>query len=236
MGGSASLLQIPHDLLTETETTKYMGLTKSQLDHLQVSREVLASSRRRSHSEIYKVTSKKRGDHKLYEVPSRVNALLEKVGVKQVPRSHTQSTTTKRLISHIFECLEGLQHLVKADQSLLFVDESLDYISETQSVMDANTSSLGKLLHEMIMIYTLCGDTVKAILHSSPDTAKVEDVHGRLPLHVAVDRDNPWSDIVSALIDANPSALHLRDSGGRTPLHIAVDRQIPHFEGTTTSL
>eukprot|EP01034_Spumella_vulgaris_P024579 gene24579-30945_t len=120
------------------------------------------------------------------------------------------------------------KHLVKANQS--HEDFSADEYDETQSVMEVNKDSIGKLLHEMITIYTICGDTIRVLLHSTPDAARVEDNFGRLPLHVAVDRDKPWMFAIEHLMHAYPEALNRRDSGGRLPLHIAVDRQEPSVD------
>jgi hypothetical protein len=237
MGGSASLLQIPHDILNETETIKYLGVSKSNLDQLQLSSETLANLRGPTQSESHRTPTniKRRADKAVkHEVPAHVKTLLDKVGIKRGPsRTKGYSANTKRLVTHIFECLEGLQHLVKADQDLLSTEENADIFNETQSVVEANRESLGKLLHEMITLYTLCGDTVRVLLQASPEAAKVEDAFGRLPLHVAVDRDQPWMDALGCLIEAYSQALNRRDGGGRLPLHIAVDRQEPNVDGKT---
>ena len=141
------------------------------------------------------------------------------------PTNPNQNRTTK-LVSHIFECLGALQHLVREYQS----DYTTDMTSqndETQSAHDMNTSSVGHLLHEMVSIYGLCGDTVSALLESVPEAAGVEDNLGRLPLHVACDRDAPWMDVLEALVEAKPESLNSRDGGGRLPLHVVLDRQVP---------
>jgi hypothetical protein len=58
----------------------------------------------------------------------------------------------------------------------------------------------------------------------------VEDNLGRLPVHVACDRDAPWMDMLEALVDARPESLNQRDGGGRLPLHVVLDRQLPSVE------
>lgn len=233
MGGSASLLHIPHELLNETEAIKGMGVTKSSVEHLQLSSEVLANIRRRSRSESQKFEVKRKAERAVrYEVPGHVKVLLDKIGIR-LSQTRKYHSNTKKLVSHIFECLDGLQHLVRADQDSLPVDDTADQMSDTLSVVEANKETVGRLLHEMITIYTLCGDTVRVLLQSNPDAAKVEDNYGRLPLHVAVDRDQPWTDAIDRLVTAYPQALNRRDGGGRLPLHIAVDRQEPNIEGNT---
>ena len=122
----------------------------------------------------------------------------------QCPISMQNEKTTK-LIGHIFECLGALQHLVRANQS----DIPVDINDETQSMNDMNTKSVGKLLHEMVTIYGLCGDTINALLDADPDAAGVEDTLGRLPLHVCCDRDEPWMDMVAALVEAKPEVAYL---------------------------
>jgi hypothetical protein len=234
MGGSASLLQIPHDVLIEAEAAKGLGGTKSDLHQIQLSSEVLANVRRRSHSESNRSNYSKRKIEKAapHEVPLHVRELLFKIGIKSAPsKTSGHSSNTKRLVAHIFECLDGLQHLVKADQDLVQRDDTNEAIGETHSVMETNRECVGQLLHEMIALYTLCGDTVKVLLQASPEAARVEDAFGRLPLHVTVDRDQPWMDAVGRLIEAYPQALNRRDGGGRLPLHIAVDRQEPNVDG-----
>ena len=235
MGGSASLLQIHHDILNEPDTVKYVDVNKSSLERLKLSSEALANIRRKSNSEIPRLTpsSRKKTEKKsVHEVPIHIKNLLGKIGIKPTPnRTKGYNANTKKLVSHIFECLEGLQHMVQADQDLLATDESVDFVSETQSMVETNKECVGKLLHEMVAIYTLCGDTVRVLLHASPEAAKVEDNFGRLPLHVAVDHDHPWLDAIDRLIEVYPSALNRRDSVGRLPLHIAVDRQQPNIDG-----
>jgi len=63
---------------------------------------------------------------------------------------------------------------------------------DSQSICEASVQSLGGLIHEMVNIYGLCGDTLKILLASNPEAAYVEDTYGRLPLHVAVDREDPY--------------------------------------------
>jgi len=249
MGGSASVAHLPHEILNETEATNCLGLTQSQLSQLEQSSEVLANVRRKSSSEL-SGTVADRGKRSTapinrrtpvrYELPEHVKTLLSKIGVESSSSGQTESS--KQLVLHIFQCLEGLQHLVKFDQALLPMvaeEEEEDEHhqterdtsstrGETQSVAEANRESVGRLLHEMITIYTLCGDTVRVLLQASPEAARVEDSYGRLPLHVAVDRDQPWIDAIQRLVSAYPQALNSRDGIGRLPLHIAVDRQQPH--------
>lgn len=227
MGGSASLVQIPNDLLNESKASRTLGRQNSRLAQVQLSTEVLANLRRKSGGSTRKPDITPR-----YEVPAHVLNLLEKVGIKQHPDGPAGPTSnTKKLVIHIFECLEGLQHLVKAEQDIL-PDDIHDHASDSHSVVEANKESVGRLLHEMITIYTLCGDTLRVLLNTNPDAARVEDNFGRLPIHVAVDRDQPWCEAIERLIVAFPEGLNLRDSGGRLPLHIAVDRQEPNMEGT----
>ena len=152
-----------------------------------------------------------------HEVPQHVNEFLDKIGVNddkpkgivklppvivsQNCEVSMQNEKTTKLVAHIFECLGALQHLVRANQSDIPL-ESLN--EETQSTNDLNTKSVGKLLHEMVNIYGLCGDTINALLEAEPDAAGVEDTLGRLPLHVCCDRDEPWMDMVTALVEARP--------------------------------
>jgi hypothetical protein len=177
-----------------------------------------------------------------YELPAAVTELMKKVGIEhesvssptavsssaQSPRPQgggaAQNDQTSKMVAHIFECLGALQHLVRANQYGLENNES----EETQSVTDRNLISVGKLIHEMVSIYGLAGDTLRILLNTSPNAASVEDEFGRRPIHVAVDRDTPWVGLVEDLIKASPQSLRSRDGGGRLPLHVAVDRDIPN--------
>jgi hypothetical protein len=194
---------------------------------LHQSKDVLESLRRQS----YTVSTRRKGSNfkerdifKLqfaaslkYEVPAHVTEFLDRIGVNDDkknasgsisagPRAHNcnismQNEKTTKLVGHIFECLGALQHLVRSNQS----DIPSDTVNcETQSTNDLNTKSVGKLLHEMVTIYGLCGDTINALLEADPDAAGVEDTLGRLPLHVCCDRDEPWMDMVTALVEAKP--------------------------------
>ena len=200
---------------------------------LNLSKEVLESIRRKSYTlsssaRRKALGNKDRDSFKLrlaasrhYDVPPHVIDFLDKIGVndkntKPTPAVSTstgsvpfqcpismQNEKTTKLIGHIFECLGALQHLVRANQS----DIPVDINDETQSMNDMNTKSVGKLLHEMVTIYGLCGDTINALLDADPDAAGVEDTLGRLPLHVCCDRDEPWMDMVAALVEAKPEVF-----------------------------
>ena len=49
---------------------------------------------------------------------------------------------------------------------MLFRSIPVDINDETQSMNDMNTKSVGKLLHEMVTIYGLCGDTINFVVFS----------------------------------------------------------------------
>ena len=200
---------------------------------LNLSKEVLESIRRKSYtlsSRRKPPSYKDRDSFKLrfaaslrYDVPPHVNDFLERIGINddnkrtavdlssgsgsQNCHVSMQNEKTTKLVGHIFECLGALQHLVRANQSDIPSDLNLN--DETQSMNDMNTKSVGKLLHEMVTIYGLCGDTITALLDSDPDAAGVEDTLGRLPLHVCCDRDEPWMDMVAALVEAKPEVQFL---------------------------
>jgi len=118
-----------------------------------------------------------------YEIPQNVNSFLSKIGINETTENQTairiplSSTSlhrvadvrTSKLVEHIFDCLGALQHLVRANQ---FGLGQVDY--ETQSMCDQNQNSIGKLIHEMVSIYGLCGDTLRVLLNSNPEAASIE--------------------------------------------------------------
>ncbi|CAE7625683.1 invs-b, partial [Symbiodinium microadriaticum] len=98
-----------------------------------------------------------------------------------------------------------------------------------------------------VSICGLCGESLKVLLDSQPAAATVEDTAGRLPLHVAVDKNKPWLRLIATLVAAYPDGCKSRDGdyvaliiccvhlpylagGGRLPIHIAVDRNNPSIE------
>ena len=210
MGGSASLAQIPHEMI-ESEVPRSLGvIERSQIEQLTLSNEVLGHLRRQSYSKPNLASPQQRAKSsrkkfvKPHQLPIHVKQLLNKIGVECPPNYseevideddekddgnvRARTTSTKQLVTHIFQCLDALQHMVKVDpaqQHEMGFDEAYSELaSESPSVVDANKESVGRLLHEMITIYTLCGDTMRVLLQSSPDAASVEDSYGRLPLHV----------------------------------------------------
>lgn len=52
---------------------------------------------------------------------------------------------------------------------------------------------------------------LKVLLESQPEAAAVEDAAGRMALHVAVDKHQPWIRLVDTLVDAYPTACKMRD-------------------------
>mmetsp|Transcript_3945 Transcript_3945/g.6677 ORF Transcript_3945/g.6677 Transcript_3945/m.6677 type:complete len:592 (+) Transcript_3945:182-1957(+) len=189
-------------------------------------------ARRRSFSKNTKFTLEKDN-----ELPHHTQAFLKNIGIGVDPPSasspHRSSRVTHneqktKLVTHVFECLGALEELVELDHQSNSSD--LLSVNETQSVCDRNTNSVGKLVHELVSIYGLCGDSLKVLLESQPEAAGVEDATGRMALHVAVDKHKPWLRLVDTLVAAYPTACKMRDGGGRLPLHIAVDRNNPSVE------
>ena len=72
-----------------------------------------------------------------------------------------------------------------------------------------------------------------ALLKAHPDGAKQKDKNGRLPLHVAVERQAP-EEVTLALLKAHPDGAKEKDENGRLLLHSAADRQAP--EAVTLAL
>lgn len=249
MGGGASLSHVPQEILYETaEWQSSCGIDTCR-NQLILSRKVLSNMY--SRTDNVATSAGVGGGEKqfTYEMPVNVIALLESIGIYGVEAcdahhphdAGAHSGNARKLVSHIFECLGALHHLVRASQNhqqqQYDDNHSKDNetsgggnVEETPSVVEMNKDSVGKLLHEMVTIYTICGDAVRVLLQSTPEAATVEDNFGRLPLHVAVDREAPWMFAVEQLLDAYPEALNRRDGGGRLPLHIAVDRKEPSLE------
>lgn len=241
MGGAASLTQIPEELIERNAV--YLGdqHLSAKLLHSRDKdpRDVLASLRRRSISDMIpgdkrrQSLSKRRASKsnalpRIAELPPSIVALLSKVGINDQVLISGGGTST--LVAHIFECLGALQHIIRSDQDGFAISSQNGEMEETQSMMDMNARSVGKLLHEIVTLYGLCGDTLHKLLDAEPLAASIEDSFGRLPLHVAVDREQPWMQTIKDLIRAYPEALNSRDGSGRLPLHIAVDRQEPFID------
>ena len=164
------------------------------------------------------------------ELPPAVVKLFQRIGIT-APNNGTDIPEQKsKLVSHIFECLGALQSLVNVS------DLSYNPEMETQSMCERDTKAMGTLLHEMVSVYSLCGDTIQTLLASNPAAAAIEDSIGRLPLHVAVDCDYPWLQTVNMLVGAYPRACRERDGAGRLPLHIVVDRSDPCVDTIQTLL
>jgi len=183
--------------------------------------QILNEIKRRSSNAGLRIDIHNRLIENRVSLPEEVTDFLKRIGIEKglnetnllspifsSPRplnSPVSDDRIPRLVEHIFECLGSLQHLVRSNQFSFGTEDD-----ETQSVCDQNIKSLGKLIHEMVSIYALCGDTLKVLLNSNPEAANVEDSYGRLPLHVAVDRDQPWLSLISDLILAAPDALRSR--------------------------
>lgn len=254
MGAGASLGVVPEELLLEAGAASPQ-LVKTRQEQVKYSQEALQKVRRNSFNELRR-KSKSFTKHNIvpdaipvYEVPTDVKQLLAKIGIENNPLDQgngvgsPQNRTTK-LVSHIFECIQGLQHLVLADQSAISIAAqqlsssahlemglaSIDEGLSSEAVKEQNCSLLGRLIHEMVTIYGLCGNTLKVVLENTPQSAAMEDIYGRLPLHVAVDTKHPWMGTIHTLLDAYPGALGKKDGAGRLPLHIAVDQTTPSIE------
>ena len=193
MGAGASLGQIPELLISDEGPVGISSLSKHNLSilHNSPNREVLAGVRRRSYSENKRklslsggLNSSRRSSKSnlkvIHDIPAAVNVLLERIGLgenyetKKVVGIASSggggNERTTMLVSHIFECLGALQHLVRANKDALPNIET----DETQSVLELNKRSVGKLLHEMVTIYGLCGDTMRILLDAEPGAATVE--------------------------------------------------------------
>jgi hypothetical protein len=164
-------------------------------------------SRKRSFSKNTRFTFEKEND-----LPFRTREFLRKIGIEDPSTEDDKSWIVihqeqkTKLVGHVFDCLNALEQLVNLDQ-----DSENPLEGETQSVCDRNTKSVGKLVHELVSIYGLCGDSVKVLLDSQPAAASVEDTAGRMPLHVAVDKHRPWIRLIETLLMAYPGACGTRD-------------------------
>ena len=242
MGGGASLTQIPEELIG-SQNDGALRLSAQLLRSHTDAKSMMASLRRRSISEEQRgggpkrklsssgLASSRRLSHSLpriTEIPPRLHDLLTKVGMSEQAIMSGGASTS--LVEHIFECVGALQYIIRSSQENIISSVSGERDDDTQSALDLNSRSMGKLMHEIVALYGLCGDTLRVLSDSEPNAATVEDQFGRLPLHVAVDRDNPWMQTIQDLTNAYPEALDCRDGSGRLPLHIAVDRQEPSLE------
>lgn len=243
MGAGASISNLPNELLLDGQLQTRNGLPHN-MPPLVVSKDALQGLRRKSFSEARRKSGARRASKQLlpvYEIPGTVLNLLNKVGISvgcsdidgdaceesnHLSRNSAvlSPNKTTKLVAHIFECLGALQHLVRADQGQAILSSRPD---EMEAEMERSSASLGQLVHEMVTIYSLCGDTMKVILDNNPEAAGIEDSYGRLPLHAAVDSQKPWIGSIIHMIDAYPEALSLKDGAGRLPLHIAVDQETP---------
>lgn len=61
---------------------------------------------------------------------------------------------------------------------------------------------------------------VKLMLEKAPDAARIRDVNGKVPLHLAIDTHREF-DIISAIVDVFPKGLIEKNGNGFTPLHSA---------------
>ena len=248
MGSGASLAGIPEDLLQQSKQLSENGnlvLPASALTQKSLATEnILAALRRRSLSEQRRNShlrrlSKLNKLQVIYELPPQVKKLLLKLGIENDPEGNSNksnsnksnsvgvnlfpgSEQSNKLVGHIFECIGALQHLVKASQSSISFNED-----ESMSTFETNNKAAGSLIHEMVTVYTLCGNTIKVVLDANPDAATIEDNMGRLPIHAVLDVDDPWHKTVLDLIEAFPEALEARDGSGRLPIHVILDRRNP---------
>ena len=122
-------------------------------------------ARRRSFSKNTKFTLEKEN-----ELPHRTQAFLKNIGIgvetvsvsgnnigsPQRNNRMTHNEQKTKLVTHVFDCLGALEELVELDQQHSSRDH-MHAFSETQSVCDRNTNSVGKLVHELVSIYGLCG-------------------------------------------------------------------------------
>ena len=234
MGGSVSLLNVPSGMLIEAEYPRHVTSLQS-VGSLQNFRQDKHSSFHHTSVSADNKYSKKSSK---YSVPPQVVSFLQSIGIHESnPMDESteekdkhsdielRSKQASKVIEHIFDSLGALHHLVKASQ-----DISRDSENDTQSVLEANQEFTGKLLHELLGLYKLCGESIQVVLATNPESAMIEDAFGRTPLHVSVDRDHPRLDTTKQLIETYPEALSKRDKSGRLPLHIAVDRQEVNVE------
>ena len=217
MGGGASLTQIPEELIGSQNEGGVGGLRLSAqlLRSHTDAKSMLASLRRRSISEEQRGGGPKRklsstglasrrfsnsALPRITEIPPHIHDLLTKVGMSEQAIMSGGAPTA--LVEHIFECVGALQYIIRSSQENIISSVSGERDDDTQSALDLNSRSMGKLMHEIVALYGLCGDTLRVLSDSEPNAATVEDQFGRLPLHVAVDRDNPWMQTIQDLTNA----------------------------------
>jgi hypothetical protein len=117
-----------------------------------------------------------------HEIPKSVDALLQKIGI--IETSHqgsvppkdsgvSSSSTIKHLVRHIFECLRALEHIIKSKQSFSDENEEVEKKKEVEKEKEVEAGeqveeadpellspqSAGLLLHELVHLSSLVGDT-----------------------------------------------------------------------------
>lgn len=71
--------------------------------------------------------------------------------------------------------------------------------------------------------------TIEDLVFAYPEALEARDGAGRMPLHVAVDREEPSEQVVSLLLDAYPLAAQVKRGVGRLPLHYAIFSDSPNI-------
>jgi hypothetical protein len=70
-----------------------------------------------------------------------------------MPVQNSNSERKTKLVGHIFECLSALEQLVQLDQNNA---DNENNIPDSQSTTEQNTATVGKLVHELVIILLHC--------------------------------------------------------------------------------
>ena len=100
------------------------------------------------------------------------------------------------------------------------VEYILDIAPHTAAVVDA----VGSLPIHRLAASAKGMSTLRKLIRANPEGLAVQDILGRLPLHIAVNTTNLWKNFETARVvfDAYPEAALVRDHRGRTPAHVSA--------------
>ena len=73
-------------------------------------------------------------------------------------------------------------------------------------------------------------ESLRWLLDIYPQALRCPNSDGCLPLHRAIDQDDPHIDMIKQIISGHPGAVLQGDDEGYFPLHLALDRSVPNSE------
>eukprot|EP01041_Mallomonas_annulata_P003083 gene3083-6048_t len=135
------------------------------------------------------------------------------------------SNLAESVLCILLDCVGSLKVLFSAQDSLENYSGNSKIGKVLMNIFEVNVS---EILFDFIQ--DKCDAAIKSLIRIFPDSCKMPDFGGRLPLHRIVECEDVKFDSVDTILNMYMKGVRTTDNGGRLPLHFCVYNANPSID------